>query len=86
MATIIHILLIEHEHGIDVSAHRSNETAYAALAKYCREFWQNARDQVEELSETPSGVDKIVVTCYFNALEDTAKAEHWEIRVVALED
>lgn len=86
MPDTIHILVIEHEHGVDVFAHRSNETAYAALAKYCREFWPNARDQIPELSEEPSGVDKIVVTCYFNALEDTTKHEHWEIRAVELED
>jgi|MudIll2142460700_1097286.scaffolds.fasta_scaffold00003_33 hypothetical protein len=85
MPETIHVLVIEHPHGVDVSAHRSNETAYATLAKYCREFWSEAQGRTD-LSEEPPPGDKETVEAYFGALEDTAKNEHWEIRAVELED
>lgn len=86
MPETIYILIIEHQHGVDVSAHRIPESAYAALASYCRDFWNEAYDENPKLGDEPPADDKMAVELYFKTLADTADAEHWEIRTVELED
>lgn len=70
----VHVLTIEHRHGLNVSAHSTKDLAYAALLRYVEEWWE------QELSdEMPSDRDA-AIDAYFENVEET-----WEIHELIVE-
>lgn len=41
----VFVVIYEHRHGMDVSAHASHGQAYAAVAEIARTWWQERADR-----------------------------------------
>jgi len=65
----VHVLVYEHRHGMDLSAHASHEAAFAALAEIAREWWQERADR-EAPADCSTLSDEEVVEAYFEGHEN----------------
>ena len=64
----VHVVIYEHRHGMDVSAHASHAQAYAAVADIARTWWQERADRAA--AEDCSALsDEEVVGAYFEGNE-----------------
>jgi len=60
------VLVIEHDHGLDVSAHADEQHARDALAAYVEQWWDHEIDR--ECDAMPAERDK-AIEAYFEIVE-----------------
>lgn len=65
----VHVLIFEHRHGRDVSAHATEELAVAEAAEIARRWWSEARRRERSLPAAPPGSDAEAMSLYFAAQE-----------------
>lgn len=68
----IHMVVWEHRHGVDISAHSSEELARKHVAEIARKWWSEAREReprssLEPLPEAPPEDDWEAIQLYFSA-------------------
>lgn len=64
----VYVVIYEHRHGMDVSAHASHGQAYAAVAEIARTWWPERADRA--VPEDCSALsDQEVVDAYFEGHE-----------------
>jgi hypothetical protein len=64
------ILIVEHDHGVDVWAHSTKDKAEESLEEYVRSWWD------EEIEDNPIPTDRWeAITEYFEEME----SECWRI-------
>jgi len=64
----VFVVVYEHRHGMDVSAHASHGQAYAAVADIARTWWHERADR-SAAAEFSSLSDEEVVDAYFTGNE-----------------
>ena len=60
----VFVVIYEHRHGMDVSAHASHGQAYAAVAEIARTWWHERADR-SAAADFSSLSDEEVVDAYF---------------------
>ena len=66
----VFVLVVEHDHGVDVWAHSTKDKAEASLEEYVRSWWD------QEMDDEPIPTDRWeAITEYFEATE----SECWRI-------
>jgi hypothetical protein len=78
----VFVLTVNHRHGTDLGVYTTENGAYAALVKYCRDSWDEVREYDDTLSETLPEEDAII-ELYFDVMQDS---ESYDIRSCLLED
>ena len=71
MKNIVHVLIIEHKHGRDVSVHETDQDALDTVLAYCEQWWSH------EFSE-PMPQENVVLE-YFANMRDRDGEENFEI-------
>jgi hypothetical protein len=74
----IHVLMIEHQHGTNFSAHRTEQGAFAALNAYVAENWEH-----EMRGDTKPDDPDAAAEIYFEKMCDR---EGWLLDAVELEE
>ena len=60
----VHVLVYEHRHGMDLSAHASHESAFAALAQVAREGWRERTDREAPADCSGLSDEELVEACF----------------------
>jgi len=65
----VFVVIYEHRHGMDVSAHASHAEAYAAVAGIARTWWKDDRADRSAVEDCSVLSDEEVVEAYFEGNE-----------------
>ena len=69
----------EHKHGTDLAVAETEDVAYAVLAQWARENWEDARDADGDLRQEPPADDRETVGLYTAAFEDRFEGEYMHV-------
>lgn len=67
MITTVYVLIIENNHGNDVTVHATEDSAFRTVAEYCREWWDH--DHPEDPAPPIPDNDRDVVISYYSGNE-----------------
>jgi len=78
----VFVLVVEHEYGVDIWVHSTEEKAKESLEKYVLSWWSHEIDTMEWIDEPPPVGREEVIKKYFECVPHEA----WRITKLNIDD
>ena len=69
-------LLINHRHGVDITIHATQDSAYAGLVQYCRDEWENEFADANPPATPPEDDDELIDQYFENVDDETYEIDY----------